>query len=72
MKMKILHVIDSGRLYGAEVMLLNLVAEQMRMGFDPTIASIGEKTICEKPFEEEAEATVLRSRSSEWYRVLTL
>lgn len=33
--MKILHVIDSKGLYGAEVMLLDLVKEQMSMGLDP-------------------------------------
>jgi hypothetical protein len=52
--MKILHIIDSGGLYGAEVMLLNLVAEQIKLGLDPTIASIGEKHIGEKPLETEA------------------
>ncbi len=52
--MKILHIIDSGGLYGAEIVLLNLVAEQIKMGLDPTIASIGEKNIGEKPLETEA------------------
>jgi glycosyltransferase involved in cell wall biosynthesis len=52
--MKVLHIIDSGGLYGAEVMLLNLMEEQIKMGLDPTIASIGEKHIEEKPLETEA------------------
>ena len=52
--MKILHVIDSGGLYGAEIMLLNLIAEQIPRGQNPTIASIGEKGIKEKPIEKEA------------------
>lgn len=52
--MKILHIIDSGGLYGAEMVLLYLVAEQIKMGLDPTIASIGEKHIEEKPLETEA------------------
>ncbi|MFZ5568857.1 MAG: glycosyltransferase [Thermodesulfobacteriota bacterium] len=52
--MKILHLIDSGGLYGAEVMLLNLAGEQLRMGLEPTIASIGEKGIPEKPIEKAA------------------
>lgn len=52
--MKVLHIIDSGGLYGAEVMLLNLVHEQIKMGHEPTICSIGEKGINEKPFETEA------------------
>ncbi len=51
---KILHIIDSGGLYGAEVMLLNLVAEQIKQGIEPVIASIGEKNITEKPLESEA------------------
>jgi len=52
--MKILHVIDSGGMYGAEKVLVNLVSEQMRMGLQPEIASIGEKKIAEKPLELEA------------------
>ena len=52
--MKIFHIIDSGGLYGAEVMLLNLVEEQVSQGLQPVIASIGEKNISEKPFETEA------------------
>ena len=52
--MKILHVVDSGGLYGAEVMLLSLIDEQIKLGLDPTIASIGEKHIKEKPIETEA------------------
>lgn len=51
--LKVLHIIDSGGLYGAEVMLLNLVAEQIKLGIDPTIASIGENSIKEKPIEAE-------------------
>ena len=51
---KVLHIIDSGGLYGAEVMLLNLIAEQIKMGLDPTIVSIGEKHIKEKRIETEA------------------
>jgi glycosyltransferase involved in cell wall biosynthesis len=52
--MKVLHVIDSGGMYGAEVMLLNLVIEQVRLGLEPAIASIGEPHIAEKPLETEA------------------
>jgi len=53
--LKVLDVIDSGGLYGAEVMLLHLVAEQIRQGIEPIIASIGEKGIEEKPLETEAK-----------------
>jgi glycosyltransferase involved in cell wall biosynthesis len=52
--MKILHIIDSGGLYGAEIVLLNLVSEQLKLGLSPVIASIGEKFIEEKPLETEA------------------
>ncbi|MDY6903898.1 MAG: glycosyltransferase [Thermodesulfobacteriota bacterium] len=52
--MKILHVIDSGGLYGAEKILLDLVKEQAKKGLKPEIASIGEKSIPEKPLEKEA------------------
>ena len=52
--LKILHIIDSGGLYGAEMVLLNLVAEQIKQGLEPIIASIGEKGIEEKPLETEA------------------
>lgn len=52
--MRVLHIIDSGGLYGAEVMLLNLVEEQREQGLQPVIASIGEKNIDEKPLETEA------------------
>lgn len=52
--MKILHVIDSGGLYGAEVMLLNLAQEQLRQELSPVIASIGDPDIVEKPLERQA------------------
>lgn len=38
--MKILHVIDSDGIYGAEVMLLNLMKEQQAMGLEPLLMSI--------------------------------
>lgn len=52
--MKILHVMDSGGLYGAEMVLLNLAGEQLRSGHRPCIASIGQKGDYEKPLEAEA------------------
>jgi len=58
--MKILHLIDSGGLYGAEVMLLNLATEQVRQGLKPVIASIGELRVGEKPLEAEARRLGLR------------
>ena len=52
--MRVLHVIDSGGMYGAEVMLLNLVEEQIRQGLNPVIASIGDHHCGEKAIEVEA------------------
>jgi glycosyltransferase involved in cell wall biosynthesis len=54
--LKILHLIDSGGLYGAEKMLLSLVQEQKHRGLEPMILSAGEPGISEKPLETEAIA----------------
>jgi glycosyltransferase involved in cell wall biosynthesis len=54
MGMKVLHLIDSGGLYGAEKMLLSLVQEQVSQGLEPMILSAGEPGIDEKPIEAEA------------------
>ena len=51
---KVLHVIDSGGLYGAENVLLNCVEEQLRLGCEPVICSIGDPKAGEKPLEGEA------------------
>lgn len=50
-----LHLIDSGGLYGAEKMLLNLVQAQLNQGLEPMILSAGEPHIEEKPIESEAK-----------------
>lgn len=52
--LKILHVIDSGGLYGAELMLLNLIGEQKSMELEPILLSIGEPSSGEKAIEQEA------------------
>lgn len=52
--MRILHIIDSGGMYGAEVMLLNLVEEQIQQGLKPVIASIGCHRCGKKAIETEA------------------
>lgn len=57
--MRVLHVIDSGGLYGAENMLLDLATEQAEMGHRPAIASIGESG-GEKAIEREAAARGIR------------
>lgn len=56
---RILHLIDSGGLYGAEKMLLSLVEEQVRQGLEPMILSAGEVDISEKPIEAEARKKAL-------------
>jgi len=38
--MKITHIIDSNGMYGAEVMLLNLMEEQAKLGHEPVLLSI--------------------------------
>jgi glycosyltransferase involved in cell wall biosynthesis len=53
--LKILHLIDSGGLYGAEKMLLSLVQEQVNQGLEPMILSVGEPDFGEKPIEKEAQ-----------------
>lgn len=52
--MKILHIIDSGGLYGAEIMLLHLMRAQVDLGLEPVLASIGEPGEKQKPLETEA------------------
>lgn len=54
MGMKVLHLIDSGGLYGAEKMLLSLVQEQLNQGLEPMILSAGAPEAGEKPIETEA------------------
>ncbi|MCR8915809.1 glycosyltransferase [Marinobacter panjinensis] len=55
MGIKVLHLIDSGGLYGAEKMLLSLVQEQLKQGLEPMILSAGEPGVVDKPIEVEAE-----------------
>lgn len=52
---KVLHLIDSGGLYGAEKMLLALVEEQVKQGLQPMILSVGDIGVEEKPLELEAK-----------------
>ena len=66
--MRILHVIDSGGLYGAEVVTLNLMEAQEKMGLLPTLLSIGDTGVGPKDIEIEAkkhglEIQILRFRN---------
>jgi glycosyltransferase involved in cell wall biosynthesis len=54
MGIKVLHMIDSGGLYGAEAMLLDLVEEQLKQGMEPLILSAGKPDIDVKPLDQEA------------------
>jgi glycosyltransferase involved in cell wall biosynthesis len=53
--MRILHLIDSGGMYGAEAVLLALADHQQRSGHSVAIASIGRAGSEPKPLEVEAE-----------------
>jgi glycosyltransferase involved in cell wall biosynthesis len=53
--MKVLHLIDSGGLYGAEQMLLALTEEQIKQGLQPIILSCGLPNEADKALEIEAE-----------------
>ena len=55
MSIRVLHLIDSGGLYGAERMLLALVEAQQELGLEPMILSVGEPGIEEKAIDKEAE-----------------
>lgn len=52
--MKVLHLIDSGGLYGAERMLLDLVECQRRAGVEATILSATNNTVTTKPLVKAA------------------
>lgn len=53
--MKVLHLIDSGGLYGAEKMLLALISAQVDAGLKPILLSCGEPQEKPKAIEIEAE-----------------
>ncbi len=53
--MKILHIIDSSGLYGAEIMLLNLMEEQRRMNLTPMLISLCDLDCQRDEMVEEAK-----------------
>ena len=53
--MNFLHLIDSGGLYGAENVILNLMSRQKELGYNTTLGSIGEKADEKKAIEKKAE-----------------
>ena len=58
--MKILHVIDSGGLYGAENVVLSLMRQHREQGIDVELASISEPGEGRKAIEDEATRFNLR------------
>jgi len=48
------HIIDSGGLYGAEMVILNLLEEQLKRNFHPKLLSIGDDGVSEKVIEIES------------------
>lgn len=53
--MKILHIIDSSGIYGAEIMLLNLMEEQRQMNLDPMLISLCDLDCQRNEMVEEAK-----------------
>jgi glycosyltransferase involved in cell wall biosynthesis len=54
MGISVLHLIDSGGVYGAEKVVLSLMVEQKKTGQRPVLGSIGSPEIAEKPIEGAA------------------
>jgi len=61
--MRVLHLIDSGGVYGAEIMLLGLVAAQLAAGIDAEIGSIGLAGEPERALERECRQRGIPCRS---------
>jgi glycosyltransferase involved in cell wall biosynthesis len=53
--MNVFHIIDSGGLYGAENMLLDLMFEQKKSGVNPILCSIGTPDLDSKEIEKQAK-----------------
>lgn len=54
--MRVVHIIDSGGYYGAEVMLVHLCQAQIESGLDVEVISIGTPGNYEKPLEKKLKA----------------
>lgn len=50
--MRVVHIIDSGGVYGAEIMMMHLCQAQQLMGFDVEVISIGALAEGRKPLEK--------------------
>lgn len=58
--MRVVHLIDSGGFYGAEVMLLNLCIEQKKQGMNVEVISIGTPNQTTKPIELKLEESDIK------------
>lgn len=70
--MKILHIIDSTGVYGAEVVLLNLMEAQLEMGFNPVLGSIGTFSEGQKILEivaRQKDLSVVEFRMNRGYSI---
>ncbi len=73
--MKILHVIDSSGLYGAEKVLLSLIDEQRKMGMSPVLLSLGKSDEGPKEIEREAKACcgeIISIRTNSIFKLLSV
>jgi len=70
--MKILHIIDSSGLYGAEIMLLNLMMEQKRMNLSPMLISLSQLDEQKNEMVEEAIKRDLAAHSFKMKRGYSL
>ena len=59
--MRVLHLISSGGMYGAEVMLLNLAAAQKRLGWEPIIGVFRNEHLPHTEVAEEARSRGLQT-----------
>lgn len=66
--MKIVHIIDSSGMYGAEVMLINLMEEQKSMGLTPILLSLGNIAEGDKQIESESKRRGLLVKKQRIYK----
>lgn len=59
--MRVLHLISSGGMYGAEVMLLNLAVAQKRLGCEPIVGVLRNQHLPHTEVAEEARSRGLRA-----------
>ena len=70
-RVTVLHVIDSGGLYGAERVVLSLMEGLRRIDGAPVLCSIGNHRAGDKPIEAQARAGMPRAVASLCDRSMT-